>query len=80
MALPEFRKPKNPQDVEREQQSLRIQDIIDVTSTRSGPTLTTNQANLIFNDEIQLTKANQEAYNSFLRTSSKAYILAQKII
>ena len=71
MALPEFRKPKNPQDVEREQQSLRIQDIIDVTSTRSGPTLTTDQANLIYNDEIQLSKANPEAYNSFLRTSSK---------
>ena len=74
MALPEFRKPKNPQDVEREQQSLRIQDIIDVTSTRSGPTLTTDQANLIYNDEIQLSKANPEAYNSFclLYTSDAA--------
>ena len=71
MVLPEFRKSKNPQDVERDAQSLKIQDIIDVTSTRSGPTLTTNQANLIFNDEEKLAKANPEAYNTFLRTSSK---------
>ena len=69
--LPEFRKSKNPEDIKRDEQSIKIQDIIDVTSTRSGPTLTTNQANLIFNDEIQLSKANPEAYNSFLRTSSK---------
>jgi hypothetical protein len=65
------RKPKSAEDIERDEQSLKIQDIIDVTSTRSGPTLTTNQANLIYNDEIQLSKANPEAYNSFLRTSSK---------
>ena len=71
MVLPEFRKSKNPQDVERDAQSLKIQDIINVTSTRSGPTLTTNQANLIFNDEEKLAKANPEAYNTFLRTSSK---------
>ena len=69
--LPEFRKSKNPEDIKRDEQSIKIQDIIDVTSTRSGPTLTTNQANLIYNDEIQLSKANPEAYNSFLRTSSK---------
>ena len=69
--LPEFRKSKNPEDIARDEQSIKIQDIIDVTSTRSGPTLTTNQANLIYNDEIQLSKANPEAYNSFLRTSSK---------
>jgi len=55
--LPEFRKSKNPQDIQRDEQSLKIQDIIDVTSTRSGPTLTTNQANLIFNDEQRLSKA-----------------------
>jgi len=71
MVLPEFRKSKSPVDIERDEQSLKIQDIIDVTSTRSGPTLTTNQANLIFNDEQRLSKANPEAYNSFLRTSSK---------
>ena len=65
------RKPKSAEDIERDEQSLKIQDIIDVTSTRSGPTLTTNQANLIFNDEQRLSKANPEAYNSFLRTSSK---------
>ena len=65
------RKPKSAEDIQRDEQSLKIQDIIDVTSTRSGPTLTTNQANLIYNDEIQLSKANPEAYNSFLRTSSK---------
>ena len=69
--LPEFRKSKSPVDIERDEQSTKIQDIIDVTSTRLGPTLTTNQANLIFNDEIQLSKANPEAYNRFLRTSSK---------
>ena len=69
--LPEFRKSKSPVDIERDEQSLKIQDIIDVTSTRSGPTLTTNQANLIFNDEQRLSKANPDAYNSFLRTSSK---------
>jgi hypothetical protein len=69
--LPEFRKSKSPVDIERDEQSIKIQDIIDVTSTRSGPTLTTNQANLIYNDEIQLSKANPDAYNSFLRTSSK---------
>ena len=71
MVLPEFRKSKSPVDIERDEQSLKIQDIIDVTSTRSGPTLTTNQANLIFNDEQRLSKANPDAYNSFLRTSSK---------
>ena len=71
MVLPEFRKSKSPVDIERDEQSLKIQDIINVTSTRSGPTLTTNQANLIFNDEQRLSKANPDAYNSFLRTSSK---------
>lgn len=65
------RKSKSEEDIARDDQALKIQDIIDVTSTRSGPTLTTNQANLIFNDEIQLSKANPKAYNSFLRTSSK---------
>ena len=69
--LPEFRKSKSPVDIERDEQTLKIQDIIDVTSTRMGPTLTTNQANLIYNDEIQLSKANPKAYNDFLRTSSK---------
>ena len=65
------RKSKSEEDIARDKQDLKIQDIIDVTSTRSGPTLTTNQANLIYNDEIQLSKANPEAYNSFLRTSSR---------
>ena len=69
--LPEFRKSKSPVDIERDDQTLKIQDIIDVTSTRMGPTLTTNQANLIYNDEQQLAKANPKAYNIFLRTSSK---------
>jgi len=69
--LPEFRKSKSPVDIERDEQTLKIQDIIDVTSTRMGPTLTTNQANLIYNDEQQLAKANPKAYNIFLRTSSK---------
>ena len=71
MVLPEFRKSKSPVDIERDEQSLKIQDIIDVTSTRSGPTLTTNQANLIYNDEQRLSKANPDACDSFLRTSSK---------
>ena len=70
-ALPGVRKDKSQAQIDRESQNLKIQDIINVTSTRSGPTLTTNQANLIYNDEIQLSKANPEAYNSFLRTSSK---------
>ena len=65
------RKSKSEEDIARDKQDLKIQDIIDVTSTRLGPTLTTNQANLIYNDEIQLSKANPEAYNSFLRTSSR---------
>jgi len=69
--LPEFRKSKSPVDIDRDEQSLKIKDIIDVTSTRTGPTLTTNQANLIYNDELRLQKANPDAYNKFLRTSSK---------
>tara|TARA_R100001224_G_scaffold54212_2_gene31748 strand:+ start:435 stop:1283 length:849 start_codon:yes stop_codon:yes gene_type:complete len=69
--LPEFRKSKSPTDIARDEQSLKIKDIIDVTSTRTGPTLTTNQANLIYNDELRLQKANPDAYNKFLRTSSK---------
>ena len=71
MVLPEFRKSKSPQDIDRDERALKIQDIIDVTSTRTGPTLTTNTANLIYNDELRLEKANPEAYNKFLRTSSK---------
>ena len=70
-ALPGVRKDKSQAQIDRESQNLKIQDIINVTSTRSGPTLTTNQANLIFNDEQRLSKANPDAYNSFLRTSSK---------
>ena len=50
------RKSKSEEDIARDKQDLKIQDIIDVTSTRSGPTLPTNQANLIYNDEIQLSK------------------------
>ena len=69
--LPEFRKSKSPVDIDRDEQSLKIKDIIDVTSTRTGPTLTTNQANLIYNDELRLQKTNPDAYNKFLRTSSK---------
>ena len=69
--LPEFRKSKSPTDIARDEESLKIKDIIDVTSTRTGPTLTTNQANLIYNDELRLQKANPDAYNKFLRTSSK---------
>ena len=71
MVLPEFRKSKSPADIDRDERALKLKDIIDVTSTRTGPTLTTNQANLIYNDELRLEKANPEAYNKFLRTSSK---------
>ena len=69
--IPEFRKSKSPTDIDRDERALKIQDIIDVTSTRTGPTLTTNTANLIYNDELRLEKVNPEAYNKFLRTSSK---------
>ena len=69
--LPEFRKSKSQTDIDREERALKIQDIIDVTSTRTGPTLTTNTANLIYNDELRLEKVNPEAYNKFLRTSSR---------
>ena len=68
--LPEFRKRKDPEDTQLELKDKKLEDIIAVTSTRTGPTLTTNQANLIYNDELRLEKANPEAYNTFLRTSS----------
>ena len=68
--LPEFRKRKDPEDTQLELRDKKLEDIIAVTSTRTGPTLTTNQANLIYNDELRLEKANPEAYNTFLRTSS----------
>ena len=67
---PAFRKSKSPVDIERDERALKLKDIIDVTSTRTGPTLTTNQAELIYNDELRLSKANPQAYNTFLRTSS----------
>jgi len=70
-ALPGVRKDKSQAQIDRENENLKIQDIINVTSSRSGPTLTTNQANLIYNDEQRLSDANPEAYNIFLRTSSK---------
>jgi hypothetical protein len=68
--LPEFRKRKDPEDSAIETRDNKIQDIIAVTSNRLGPTLTTNTAELIYNDELRLSKANPEAYNTFLRTSA----------
>jgi len=50
--LPEFRKRKDPEDTQLELKDKKLEDIIAVTSTRTGPTLTTNQANLIYNDEL----------------------------
>ena len=69
-AIPGVRKDKSQAAIERETRDLKLKDIIDVTSSRTGPTLTTNQAELIYNDELRLEKANPEAYNTFLRTSS----------
>jgi len=68
---PAFRKSKSPVDVERDERALKLEDIVKVTSDRMGPTLTTDQANLIYLDEQKLSKINPEAYNNFLRTSSR---------
>jgi len=68
---PEFRKRKDPIDAEAETVLRKINDIIEVTSSRVGPTITSDTAELIYNDEQRLKDANPEAYDKFLRIRGK---------
>ena len=63
--LPEFRKGRSPEDIERDTLSGAINDIVEVTKYRGDQTLTTGQAKRIYNNEQRLKNSNPEIYNKF---------------
>jgi hypothetical protein len=63
--LPEFRKSKSPEDIQRDTLSSAINDIVEVTKYRGDQTLTTGQAKRIYNNEQRLKNSNPEIYNKF---------------
>ena len=63
--LPEFRKSKSPEDIERDALSTSINDIVEVTKYRGDQTLTKGQAKRIYNNEQRLKKSNPKIYERF---------------
>ena len=63
--LPEFRKSRSPKDIERDELSSAINDIVEVTKYRGDQTLTEGQAKRIYNNEQRLKNSNPKIYERF---------------
>jgi hypothetical protein len=77
--LPEFRKSKSPQDIERDALLSSINDIVEVTKYRGDQQLTEGQAKRIYNNEQRLKKSNPKIYEEFdMFSGGDKYILDKR--